>query len=182
MNASREPTPKPSNVSVGDVSDIVETEDVERGLTVEDDDDEQNPELVVDREGEADEDAVQKHTELEDRNADDLRRGGVPDGVRDVVGVGAPVRLDVRVRVWELGFAPVLVDVPAVGVADLLLRAQVRALLGGLVDLWPVRRVGGEPVAVRVVHEPEAREAGGAPAEGDELDDEDEEDAEQANS
>lgn len=59
MYASREPTPRPSNVS--EEAPFVRNDHKRRGMdirTVEDDDDEENDELLVHGEGEADEHAV----------------------------------------------------------------------------------------------------------------------------
>ena len=94
---------------------------------------------------------MQHHAELEDRDADDLRRDRVAD---------------------ERGLRVVVEGLLSV---DRLIRVVVRGVRFG-----PVRRVlRGQAVAVRVVRETESLEACSPPAEGDDLHDEDEEDAEE---
>ena len=147
---------------------------------MEDEHDEQDSELLVDREGQANKHAVQQHTKLQDRDADDLRRRRVLEHVAPALDVLA------RVGVWERlpTVVVVVVVVFAVGVDGTLL--AIACERGGLlllsVGLRAVRRMRRQPMSVCVVHEPEACESGGAPSEGDELDDENREDAEQANS
>ena len=144
--------------------------------------DEKHRELVVHRERQPNEDAVQQNAELQNGNADDLRRRRVADRRREVVLLAA--RLEVRVGVREARLvapAAVAVRVDAVRVAALLeLRRGAEGRLRRAIDLRAVRRVRGEPVPVRVVRKAEACEARGAYAESDELDDEDGEDAEEA--
>ena len=158
---------------------------------MEDEHDEQDGKLLVDGEREANEHAVQQHTELEDRDTDDLARGRVRERARVVVRIAPAldVLLRVRVRVRRLPLAPVVMVVEALRVAPVarLLLVHVApsarehsGLLLLAVGLRAVRSVRGEPVAVCIVHDPQACEACGAPAEGDQLNDEDGEDADQA--
>ena len=147
---------------------------------MEDDDDKEDLELVIDGKSQANQDAMQQDTELENRDAHDLCRGVVADRA-GVVMVTVPVRLDVRVRLGILAaFAldrVLALDVVALFAVDravgaLLLRDGGLGLAIGLGAVGSVRR---QPVTVRVVNDAHPGEHGGAPAEGYELDDEDEE-------
>ena len=145
---------------------------------MEDEHDEQNRELLVDREGQANKHAMQQHAELQNGDADDLRRRRVPKRTGRVVCIAPALDVLLRVCVRERLPVSMVVVVVAVGVDALLaLTGERGGLLLLAVSLRPVRRVRGKPVAMCIVHDAEACESRGAPAEGDQFDDEDREDA-----
>ena len=157
---------------------------------MEDQDNEQHPELVIDRQRESDEDAVEQHAELKDGNTYDLGSRRIANRVGVMVAVAASASLDVRMGMRErLVFVTLLVRVGAIDITALLLvQGRVGVVVPGergvrlrhLVGLRAVGSVRGKPVSVCVMHEAETGEAGCTPAEGDELDDEDEKDAKHA--
>ena len=109
---------------------------------MEDEHNKQDRELLVDRKRQANKHTVQEHAELQNRNADDLRRGRVPKRTGRVVCVAAPLDVLLRVGVGERLPMSMVVVVVAVGVDALLTVACER---GGLlllaVGLRAVRRV-----------------------------------------
>ena len=154
---------------------------------MEDQDNEQHPELVIDRERESDEDAVEQHAELKDGNTYDLGSRRIANRVRVMVAVAASVSLDVRMGMRErLVAVTLLVRVGTLNIAALLLvQGRVGVVvprergirLRDLVGLRAVRGMRGKSVSMSVVCQAKAFEASSSPSEGDKLDDEDQEDA-----
>lgn len=141
---------------------------------------------------------MQYHAEFKDGDTDDLGGGRVDERALVSVTV-ALVRMflfkTVRVALLLLEgleavrtrSLDVVLSIAHLLLNDRLLRRAGRAAHARLViESGPVREgdaavVRAEPVPVRVVRDPEARELRRPPAESDDLDDEDEEDADQRN-
>ena len=148
---------------------------------------EQHPELVIDRERESDEDAVEQHAELKDGNTYDLGSRRIANRVGVMVAVAASASLDVRMGMRErLVFVTLLVRVGALDITALLLvQGRVGVVVPGergvrlrhLVGFRAVRGMRGKSVSMSIVCQAEAFKTSSSPPEGNEFDDEDQEDA-----